>query len=210
MKKTIAIVTLTLIFLVIQKGHLAAQNATEEADSIREKVKEKVEAARKNPKAYIGSVTDKTEDTIQLQNDLGEILLISINPEEASFAKIDKKTISAKYDDVGIGDYIISMGFTNGNGVLEAKRVIITSVPETLNRIIISGEVTEVINKQISIINLNNETVTLTFPRSWKGPEIKEIQQGDKVIAVYIKGEGELTIRTIHIASENTLDAKAE
>lgn len=190
-----------MLFLVLLSlTSIEAQNATEEANDVRDRVKEKVEAARKNPKAYIGFVTDKTEETLQIQNDLGEIQLVSIEPESASFAKIDKKTVSAKYDDVGIGDYIIAMGFTNGNSVLEAKRVVITSQSESPTLSILFGNITEINNKKVTISTKEGK-YSLNFPKRWKGPEISELEKNMSLISIGHIENGVINIRTIHIAS---------
>jgi len=208
--KKIIISTLTIFLLVtLSLTKIGAQNATEEANDVRDRVKEKIEEARKNPKAFTGSVTDKTEDTLQIQNDLGEIQLISIEPESASYAKIDKKTASAKYDDVGIGDYIIAMGFTNGNSVLEAKRVVITSQPEPLTSSVLFGNITEINNKEVTL-NTKEGNYTLDFPKRWKGPEISELEENMSLISVGNTENGVINIRTIHIASPSPTPSSAE
>jgi len=201
MSKVMLPVILFVFLVAFGFSNTLAQDATEEADSIREKVKEKVEAARSNPKAYIGSVTDKTEDTLQIQNDLEEIQLISIDPESASFAKIDKKTTSAKYDDVAIGDYIIAMGFTNGNGVLETKRVIITSKPEKVTRNAVFGNILEINNKEVLLETQIGE-FTLKFPKKWKGPEISEFEKDMTLVAVGEIDDKTITIRTVQLISK--------
>jgi hypothetical protein len=199
--RKIPLLSLPMLFLLsFSFTQILAQSATDEANGVRERVKEKVEAAKKNPKAYIGSVTDKTEDTLQIQNDTGEIQLVSIDPESASFAKINKKTESADYDDVGIGDYIISMGFANGNGVLEGKRVIITSQPEPLSARVLYGVVDTVVNKEVTL-STKEGTFTIDFPKRWKGPEISELDEGMPLIAIGEVEEDTISIRTIHIAT---------
>jgi len=200
MNKIILLVTFTLLTFTTSFTGISAQSATDEADGVRERVKEKVEAAKKNPKAYIGSVTDKTEDTLQIQNDLGEIQLISINPESASFAKINKKTTSADYDDVGIGDYIIAMGFANGNDVLEAKRVVITSQPESSNIDVLLGTINTIDKKQVTLTTKVGE-FSLDFPKRWTGPEISELEEHMSLISIGVVEENIVNIRTIHIAT---------
>lgn len=194
-----------IIIFILSFSVVGAQNATEEADNVRDRVKEKVEVARKNPKAYIGSVTDKTEDTLQIQNDLGEIQLISIDPESATFSKIDKKTISADYDDVGIGDYIVAMGFTNGNGVLEAKRVIITSAPEPFDLTVLQGKITS-INKNVVTINTKGDDYTINFPKRWNGPEISQLEENMSLILIGSIENSTINIRTIHNASPTPVE----
>jgi len=200
MKRIILLTIITLFVFTVTFSKISAQNATDEADGVRERVKEKVEAAKKNAKAYIGSVTDKTEDTLQIQNDSGEILLISINPDSASFARIDKKTTSADYDDIGIGDYVIAMGFANGNGVLEAKRVVITSQPEPLNTEVIYGTISEIKSKEVALSTKTGD-FSIDFPKRWKGPEISELKENMSLISIGVIEGNVISIRTIHIAT---------
>jgi len=109
------------------------KTATDEADSVRLKVEEKLANALKNPKAYIGTITDISKSTYQLKNQSGEIEQLSFT-EDTTFVKIDKTTKSITSDDVAIGDSIIAMGFKNGNEVLEAKRILVTELSENTNR----------------------------------------------------------------------------
>jgi hypothetical protein len=200
MKKITSLVLITFLAFILSFSGIGAQSATDEANGVSERVKEKVEAAKKKPKAYIGSVTDKTEDTLQIQNDSGEIQLISIDPESASFAKIDKKTTSADYDDIGIGDYVIAMGFANGNDVLEAKRVVITSQPEPSNIQVIHGTIETIEKKEVTIITKTGE-FDLEFPKKWTGPEISELDENIPLISIGVVEGNIINIRTIHIAT---------
>lgn len=175
---------------------------TEEINSIREKVQEKIEQVRSNPKAYLGTVTDITEETIQIKGGAEEILQISVDEENTNFVNIGKKTTTVNFEDVAIGDYIVAMGFENGNGVLEAKRVLITPPIEPVARTILLGKVTEIDGKTLYLTDGEQEEYILEFPRRWKGPETKEFEESMTVIAVFESDEDELTIRTIEIISE--------
>jgi len=53
------------------------KTASDEADSVRLKVEEKLANALKNPKAYIGTITDISKSTYQLKNQSGEIEQLS-------------------------------------------------------------------------------------------------------------------------------------
>lgn len=176
---------------------------TEEVDSVREKVKEKIAEAQNNPKAFIGTVTDITEKTLQIKNGAGEIQQISFSSEDTSFIKSGKTTSSIDFEDVGIGDFIIAMGYiTNGNGVLETKRVLVLSEPEELKRTIVLGEIASVEKKVVKINSSELEEFVLEFPKRWTGPEISELEEKMKIIAIGEIEEKVLTIRTIKIISE--------
>lgn len=189
----------------------AQQDATpsaNEQDAIRNKVKAKIESVRANPKAYIGSVTDKVENSLQIKDTKGEIELISVDPD-AQFIKIGKTQTNIKFTDVAIGDFIIAMGIVNANpttadtqnkGVLTAKRVLVTSSIDTPTRKIYYGQVISNSKKILTLKPVSDNEVSLPFPKTWKGPEISEINNGDQVIAVSAPDStGKEVIRSIFV-----------
>ncbi len=117
--KKILIIPILLVLLSFAEATFA-QTATESGD-IREKVQEKVLAALNKPKAYMGTVTDISETTLQLKNTKGEIKQTSVNEE-------------VKFSDVAIGDFVIAMGFVNSNSVLDTRRILVTSSPSAPTR----------------------------------------------------------------------------
>ena len=141
------------------------QENREASDSVREKVQEKVSAARSSPKFTLGTITDKLAQTIEIKNLKGEIVQASASDEDTTFIKIDKTKREVKYVDVAIGDFVLAMGFQNGNGVLDSRRVIITSPLQTSARRVILGKVTEVQKSQVTIESLS-ESEKVTFSNS--------------------------------------------
>jgi len=177
--------------------------ATDEGDPIREKVREKLEEVKKNPKAYIGTITDKLETSLQIKNALGEIQLISVDSENVDFVKTSKSQTTIKYNDLAIGDFIIAMGFaTNSNGVLAAQRILVSPQLETPKREIVFGQATGIAKNVLSLKDKQGKEWKLTFPKKWKGPEIKEIKEGEKVVAIVEQEENIYNIRTIEITSK--------
>ncbi len=130
--------------------------ATDEADSVRLKVEEKLANALKNPRAYIGTITDISKSTYQIKNQKGEIEQLSF-AEDTTFAKVSKTTKTITSDDVAIGDSIIAMGFKNGNEVLEAKRIIVTELSEDTTRNINLVKITKLAKTIITTTYLNNQ-----------------------------------------------------
>jgi len=184
------------------------EQATDEADAVREKVREKVENLFQNPKAYIGSVTDKNQDSLQIKNVDGEIQLISVDTQTTSFVKITKTQSSIKYTDIAIGDYIVAMGFA-ADATLTSKRILITQPPATANREIISGTIADIQKNSLSLNSNDAIAWDLSFPKSWKGPDIKELSIGDILIAVGEAKDSTLTIRTIAIMQKSVPSASA-
>lgn len=191
--------------LVYSQGFDQGTNTAEEengqdSNSVREKVQEKIEKALNKPKAFIGSVTDISGQTLQVKNMLGEIEQISLDKENTTYAKLDKTIQNLTSEDIGIGDFVAALGFSNGNGVLSAKRILVTAPIKDFAYKVVPGKVVNVEKKVINLETSQDAIFTLEFPARWKGPEIKEISSGDQVIAVFSEAEGKKTIRTIEIS----------
>lgn len=175
----------------------SSQNVLNQEESIRNKVREKIEEIKRSPKAYIGTITDISKDSLQIRNMSGEIQLVSFNPDNTSFVQINKVSKKASFGDLGIGDFTVAMGFKNETGVLDAKRVLITNPLKTLTRSVIFGEIVEIDKKTVKILTKDQKQITLEFPKRWKGPEIKELEKSSKVIVVGELKENTLSLRTI-------------
>ena len=96
------------------------------------------------------------------------------------------------------------MGFKNGNAVLEAKRVLIISPLEASNREAVFGQVVEIDKKTVMIKQTDGSQWTLEFGKSWKGPELDEIDEGNTIIAVGIASENTLETRTLFVIPEES------
>ncbi len=178
-------------------------NATDE-DSIRDKVQMKVDEAMKNPLAYIGTVTDISENTIQLNRfsfgdgQGNEIELVSVG-EETEFSDIKNSPKDIELTDVAIGDFVAALGYKNGKEVLEAKRVLIDNKPTSVTFIPHVGMVTKNSNKIITI-DSSGTSFDLKFAKTWEGPEINEVNVDDTVLAVGEVNNGVIeNIRTLYV-----------
>lgn len=111
-----------------KRGDLTGnKETTESASTIREKVQAKVDELLYRPKAYLGIVTDIAETNIQIKTKNGEIRQVSAQDEKISIIKDDGKTSKiVNLTDIAIGDFIVAMGYINGNKVLSAQRILIT------------------------------------------------------------------------------------
>lgn len=179
-----------------QKSLLLVHSSQFEDDT-----KEATESAKtvNLPISYIGTVTDIFEGTINLKDLNQEIKQVSVEENTSYANEITKKEV--KFEDIAIGDFVVGMGFKNGNNVLHARRVVVASPPRDPDYKIYYGEVVEIKNKVLTLKTLSEE-LTLTFPKNWKGPDIKEIENEMKVIVVTIPDSKNVeTVRTVHIAS---------
>ncbi|OGM56527.1 hypothetical protein A3E46_00035 [Candidatus Woesebacteria bacterium RIFCSPHIGHO2_12_FULL_46_16] len=118
----------------IQDNQSSQESTDTATDSVRGRVEQKVKEALSSPKAFLGTVTDISEGTLQIKTAEGEIKQLSI-ASDISVIKTGKTNKEVKLTDVAIGDFIIAMGFKNGNGVLDTKRILISSpLPEVTRR----------------------------------------------------------------------------
>lgn len=146
--------------------------------------------------AYVGTITDISSGAIQIKTNSGDIKQMSTT-EETSYINTLKKNTEIKLTDLAIGDYIVSMGFLNGNKVLDSKRILVTS-PLAKNTVeIISGTINTLSKTKITIDKDNGETEEITLPKKWNGPNINELEKGQKIIFVGTRENEKYTTRTI-------------
>lgn len=95
------------------------------SSAFEEKEGNRLEKAANKPKGYLGTVTDITDSTIQIRTLSSEIRQISVSGEIA-VVKTTPTSKIVKLTDIAIGDFIVAMGYRNGNAVLAAQRILIT------------------------------------------------------------------------------------
>lgn len=178
------------------------------SDSVREKVLQKVEQALQNPKSYIGTVTDIAEQTIQVKTATGEIKQISFDSEQTDVIKTTPTSHTIKITDIAIGDFIVAMGFKNGNNVLAAKRILVTDALKPLSLYINlvkvdksnprEFEATEISGGKVFTVVPGN-SITIYSVKNNKQTQIKfvDIMDGDTVIVIGTKTEDTIKARTI-------------
>jgi hypothetical protein len=187
-----------------------AATPANEGDAIRNKVKEKIEAVRANPKAFIGTVTDKTENSLQIKNTEGDIQFISVEGD-VQIVKTTKNQVTIKFNDIAIGDFIVAMGIINATptssekenkGVLLAKRILVTNPLKDPDRKVYFGQVTSNDKKILTINSISGNETILGFSKKWKGPEIKDIKIGNQVVVVSVPENGKEIIRTLYLTEK--------
>jgi hypothetical protein len=119
---------------------------------IRQKVAQDVANTISRPKAYIGTVTDITDSTIQIKTTASEIKQISVDSQATTVINsTGTATKQVKTTDVAIGDFIVAMGYVNTNSVLSAQRILITD-PVTEPKINVSiAKVASVTRKVLTV-----------------------------------------------------------
>ncbi len=136
--------------------------ASSESD-IDKAVALKVAQVGNNPKAYIGTVTDITDTTIQIKSMNSQIQQIETGNNDVNV--VDSKgttTKIVKLTDIAIGDFIVAMGYVDGDEVLDVQRILITN---TLTETQITTSIKKVVKegtKSIEVIETDGSTQTIT------------------------------------------------
>jgi hypothetical protein len=187
------------------------EEATQEAEAVAEKVQQKIEEARNKPKAYLGTITDIAENTIQIKSIAGEILQVSVT-QATSFVKVGKTKQAIKYEDAAIGDFMVAMGFRGTNDVLNAERVLLTTAPEPLKRRAVLGDITKAklgevtltpsLGDEFVIKPAKNIRVTVTEGEEISIIKFSNIEEGARIIVVGAVEDETFTARTIHVISQ--------
>jgi len=154
--------------------------------SIRDKVQEKIDETIKRATAYLGTVTDISNESIQIRSENNGIQQIAT----------DSETTTAPKGQVAIGDFIAAMGYTNGNKVLDAKRILITKQPQN-NYNAYYLTVASIKGKEVKTVDAQNKEYLLKFPKTWQGPEISELEEGMEIIVVGTLNDQTLDLRSI-------------
>lgn len=172
--------------------------ATESADTVREKLKEKISTKSLKTTSYVGTITDISSGTIQIKSVQGDIKQMSLS-DDTSFINTLKKNVEVKATDLAIGDYIVAMGFVNGNKVLDSKRILISDPVIKNNFETVFGTISAISKTKLTIDRDNGEVLEITLPKKWVGPNISEMKEGQKIVTVGEMKEESFTLRTIFI-----------
>lgn len=178
---------------------------------IRERVREKIEEKLKSPIAILGVVTDIASQTIQIKDDSGEIKQLSANKETTTFVKrIDPKSSkSVSLPDLAIGDFILAMGLKNGNGVLDAKRVLITPPFVPSNRTALIGEVTNLTKSSLELKKSENDTaLNISIDSSTRITQKKDDKVGSIKLSNLIVGDKIVVAGSPDDKRDNTILAR--
>jgi hypothetical protein len=135
----------------------------------------------KKSKAYVGTVTDISSGTIQIKAINGEILQAG-TADDTTYINVLKKSAVVKATDLAIGDYIVAMGLLNGNKVLSAKRILITSELMDDKKEIVWGKISEITKKKLTLIKNNGETLEIILPKTWNGPDVSDLNEDQTII----------------------------
>jgi hypothetical protein len=168
-------------------------NESSETSDIRKKVAQDVANTLSRPKAYIGTVTDITDSTIEIKTASSEIKQISANSESTNVLNSTGSTSkTVKTTDIAIGDFIVAMGYVDGNSVLSAQRILITN-PVTESKVTVNkAKVVSITKKSLFINTIPDNTEDTVQPNT--KTSVEEIKDGKSVSSKFNNIDADDTI----------------
>lgn len=211
MRQALNIFALYFLLSVLLATPVVSQEATEGSsvrDEIRERVREKVENLLKKPRAVVGELAEISDSTLEVRARSGNLEMAATGKETTYLRVAKGKRTEIKFADLVLGDFIIAMGFRNGNDVLEAGRVITYDASPLQARRAVFGVVQGNERGTITIQHpktgevwtvetTRNTRVTTKDDQGFEEIEVKEVQIGDRIVAAGTPDKDE----------ENTLSA---
>jgi hypothetical protein len=147
---------------VVSTSALAANTSPtpvpQSSDSVRAKVQEKLDQATNKAVAFIGTITDKTDTGIQIKSAQGEIKQTSV-AATSEFERLGKTNKTLTFADIAIGDYVAAIGYRAASGVLDTKRIYVTTSPSANAKAAI-GTVSRLTKKDLDIRSLSSNEIT--------------------------------------------------
>lgn len=138
--------------------------ATGEAD-IQKTIDQEVATASQKPKAYLGTVTDISDSTIQMKTMDSQIAQVAdSNPGVTVANQVGTNNKAVKVTDIAIGDFIVSMGYVNSNSVLTAQRILVTDAVAEPKIDISMSKVTAVSKKSLTAADIKSGGSTTLTP----------------------------------------------
>ncbi len=199
-------------FQVNSSSPTTTEDSSESSD-VRTRVQEKVREALNKPKAYLGTVTDIADSTIQIKTSESQIKQISTDIIATTVVKTGTVNKTVKLADIAIGDFIVAMGYVNSSSVLSAQRILISS-PVTEPKVeAVLAKVTTVSKKVIMAEDPKDGQSTTITPSTKTNIEtydkgkltsikIAGIAQGDLIIYITDSSTETPTIRSIFVIQQ--------
>lgn len=200
-----------LLFVLLATPAIA-QEATEPGDTVRERVRERIEELTRKPRAFVGKIVDLPDSIIEIETANDQMRQVKTDEDTVFIGVTAGVRRTIKFSDLAVGDWVIAMGYLGDNQVLNARRVITTSTsPLTIRRAVYgivedeegnvftikhpkTGETWTVESDSATQVTTKSDT------RIVRG-KLGDIEIGDRIIAAGTPAEAGNTIdaRLIHI-----------
>ena len=185
-------------------------------ESVKDKVKQRIETLSIKPKAYVGTLASVTDSTLEIKTKEGKTLLASTSQDTTVVKVTGGKRSEIKFKDLALEDFVIAMGFVEERDVLSSKRIIALSEAPFRKKASVFGTVEENALGELIIQNLKNNKTwnigtdkkTVVWEKTADGfgsVKLDKIEPGDKVVVaggVDEKKEDTLTAGQILLVSK--------
>lgn len=181
-------------------------------DEVKKKVREKIEETKKGTKtAYAGEIIQITDLSLTLSTFMGE-KNVQVATDTAIISRGSQKMT---FQDLKVGNFVLTMGYLADNNLLEAKRIVVANKPKNIVLEVAFGKVTD-ISADEKIITVKNEKKNLLYTievtdktiitkkvdGSVKKVKFADIAKDDRLVAVGTPTENEekiIVAKLIHV-----------
>lgn len=176
---------------------------------IRQKVAQDVANTISRPKAYIGTVTDITDSTVQIKNTASQIEQISIKTDATTVINsVGTVAKTVKTTDIAIGDFIVAMGYIDANSVLGAQRILITDAITKPKINVSEAKVASTTKKALTVSLVSDNSQDTVQPDV--NTDIKAISDGKFTPAKFASiGAGDTIIYVVATDAKNVLSIRS-
>lgn len=135
--------------------------------------------------ATYGSITDISENSIQLKEKSGEIAQISIN--DSTIYKNTSRNSEIKKVDLALGDFILAKGLRDRKNIYNASLIEIISQQSAFandeDKIVgVVGKLVKKSKSAIEVQHTNQKIEIIQLPKSWNGPDIADIDIDQNIL----------------------------
>lgn len=194
----------SLIFTFTVEPSLAQQEATPATqsvkDTVREKVREQVQDLAHTPRALVGTLADISDSTLQVKTMGNETEQAAID-NNTKFVRVAKgKSTEIKFADLVLKDFIVVMGFKNGNNILAAGRVITYDINPITARRAVYGVVDKNEKGTLTVrhpktaetwtvATTSKTKVTKKGDSGFENVKVADLKIGDRIVAAGLPDE---------------------
>ncbi len=231
--KKISLLIISFLFIVSIPLGVIAQTEEEPSPSpdderIKQKVEERIEkvlsdAEEERKQALVGTLKAIANSTLTITTDLGDDTQVKV-AADATIINPEREEIGL--EDLEIGSKIISMGYLDSQGVLEAKRIVIVEEFQVPTSEAFFGVVTDISQEEkiftiknpkdqaIYTVELGTDVeITITVEGEFETAKFDDIQEGDSLVVVGEPEENEekmITAKLIHLVISTAPEVSEE
>ncbi len=195
--------SLSLTSFVVKAQTIDESSPSPDEDLIKQKVEERIEkvlvaADEKKKRALIGTLKSISNSTLTIKTEIGN--LQAKVATDAAILNLEREEIEV--EDLEIGSKLISIGYLDSQGVLEAKRVIVTKAFQISDAEVAFGIVTDISKEEkiltikhpktetIYMVEVDSETeITKKVEGEIETIEFSDIEKDDRLVAIGELGE---------------------